>query len=248
MPQCAMPVASTPHFGPRETSPQSTRFGGAGRDEERRERERAPMGRGRDVVADDPCNRFLASQLCQCKLPGMNRIVVFFGLASVTALLGTVAACSSTTTTETVVDSGTPTSEAGPGAKDAGKDTSTPADEDSGKTTGNPDDACKAEATKNACGECCVKNHPAGYKVVEDSVIACGCKGTGADGGAPACATECATTACATPPKPLDQACNTCLQASADNGACTNALTTACRASEECAKFAKCSQPCNGKP
>lgn len=176
----------------------------------------------------------------------MNKGILFFGLASVTALVGSIAACSSTTTTETIVDGGTSTSEGG-GSKDAGKDTSTTVDEDSGTTT-DPDKACAQEATLQACGQCCVTNHTAGYKVFQDALLDCACKGTGADGGAP-CATECGATVCAATPKNPDQACNTCLQGSiGQTGACNDAVATACTANADCVAQQKCVTPCQGKP
>lgn len=178
----------------------------------------------------------------------MNRNALFFGLASVTALLGTVAACSSTTTTETIVDGGSTPADGSAGGKDAGKDTSTPVEVDSGNTT-DPDDACKAEATQEACGQCCVTNHQSGSKVFQDSLLACACKGTGADGGVGACATECAATVCAATPANPDQACTTCLQGSlGQNGACNNAVASACTANADCVDQQKCVATCQNKP
>ena len=111
----------------------------------------------------------------------MKKVVLFFGLSAVVALSGVVAACSSTTTVP--VDPGTTEGgpkEGGNGPADGGKDTSTIPD-DTGTTT-DPDKACAALTTLTECGSCCVKNHTAGYKVFQDSLLACTCKGTGADG------------------------------------------------------------------
>lgn len=173
----------------------------------------------------------------------MNRNVLFFGLVSITALAGAIAACSSTTTTETIVDSGTPTPEGGSG-KDGGKDSSTPVDEDSGTST-DPDKACTQEATRDACGQCCVANHQAGSKVFQDALLACACTGTGADGGAPACATECANTVCKSPPANPDMGCSTCLQGSVgQTGTCNGAVVDACTANADCLDQQKCIAAC----
>jgi mono/diheme cytochrome c family protein len=79
----------------------------------------------------------------------MHRNVLFFGLVSVTALLGSVAACSSTTTTETTIDSGTPASESDAAAN--GKDTPTTenvATEDAADAATTITDAAGADADK----------------------------------------------------------------------------------------------------
>lgn len=178
----------------------------------------------------------------------MNRSALFFGLSSVVALAGFAGACSSTTTT---VDNGTPeggtASEAGGGKDSAAQDSSMTTDTDTG-TTATGDQACAAETTKTACGTCCITNHQAGAKVIQDSVLACACMGTGADGGAPACMTECAATACATTPATPDATCNTCLQASiAQGGACQAAASSACTANADCVAEQKCIVPCTTK-
>jgi hypothetical protein len=176
----------------------------------------------------------------------MNRNFLFFGLASVAALIGSVAACSSTTTTQTTVDDGGAAADGGT-SKDAGKDTSTTEPEDSGTPT-DPDKACAAEATLPACGQCCVTNHPSGYKVFQDSLLGCACTGTGADGGAP-CAADCANTACMSPPGQPDAKCNACLQGSVgQTGACNDAVGTACGGNPDCLAQQKCIAPCQTKP
>jgi hypothetical protein len=178
----------------------------------------------------------------------MNRNLFFFGLASLSALVATVAACSSTTITETPVDGGGTTSEAGPGNKDAGKEETGVVDEEDGSTTTDPDVACKQEATLNGCGLCCVTNHQSGYKVFQDALLGCACAGTGADGGAP-CATACGATACKSPPAQPDTACNTCLQESVgQTGGCNDAVASACTANADCLAQQKCVSGCQGKP
>lgn len=177
----------------------------------------------------------------------MNKAILFFGLSAVVALTGAVAACSSTTTTSgdtTGTEAGA--KEGGPSDGGGGQDTSMPPD-DSG-TTPDPDLACKAEATFTKCGICCATNHTAGYKVFQDSLLGCGCKGTGADGGAP-CATDCATTLCKSPPASGDATCNACLQTSVGaSGACQDKVSTDCTASPDCVLQQKCIVTCKGKP
>ena len=178
----------------------------------------------------------------------MNRSALFFGLSSVVALAGFAGACSSTTTT---VDNGTPeggtSSEAGGGKDSAAKDSSSTTDTDS-STTPMGDEACAAETTKTACGSCCVTNHAAGAKVIQDSVLACACMGTGTDAGTPACMTECAATVCAATPANPDATCNTCLQASiAQGGKCQQAASDACTASTDCLAEQTCIKPCTTK-
>jgi len=175
----------------------------------------------------------------------MHRNVLFFGLVSVTALLGSVAACSSTTTTETIIDGGTPASESDAAAtQDSGKDTSTIEDDDAGTTNTDPDTACAKETTPQACGQCCIGNHPSGSKVFQDSLLACACTGAGADGGAP-CATQCAATACAATPMTPDSSCSACLQGSIDQtGACNAAVGKDCTASSDCLAQQKCISTC----
>jgi hypothetical protein len=178
----------------------------------------------------------------------MNKSALFFGMSSVVALAGVIAACSSTTTTTTPLDEAGTAKEGGSSGEGGAKDSGTPVDEDSG-TTPTTDKACADETTLQACGQCCVTNHPAGYKTFQDSLLSCGCKGTGADGGTAPCATDCATTACKNPPAQLDQKCTTCLQGSVgQGGACQEALSAACTADPECIAEQKCIAPCQGKP
>jgi hypothetical protein len=172
----------------------------------------------------------------------MNRnLLVCLGLVSVASLLGSVAACSSTTTTTEVVDGGT----AEGGTKDSGTKDAAISEPDSGTTT-NPDTACAAEATRTACGTCCITNHQAGAKIFQDALLACGCHGTGAaDGGAGECATACAATACAATPKTPDATCNTCLQGSvASAGSCIDVVVAACTGSSDCVAQQKCIGTC----
>jgi hypothetical protein len=178
----------------------------------------------------------------------MNRSAIFFGLSSVVALVGFAGACSSTTTTITPGDggTGTPTSEAG--VKDSATADTGVVDDTDSSVAPMSDEACAAATTKAACGQCCVTNHAAGAKVIQDSVVACACMGTGADGGAPVCMTECATTVCATTPMNPSTACTNCLQASiAQGGGCQQAASDACKASPDCLAEQMCIAPCTTK-
>jgi len=178
----------------------------------------------------------------------MNRSALFFGLSSVVALAGFAGACSSTTTTFTPdgSEAGT-TSEAG--TKDsATADTFVPDEPDTGVTPMG-DEACAAATSKSACGQCCITNHTAGAKVIQDSVVACACMGTGADGGAPVCMTECAATVCAATPMNPDATCTACLQMSiAQGGGCQAAASAACMANTDCKAEQMCIAPCSTKP
>jgi hypothetical protein len=177
----------------------------------------------------------------------MNTRFAIFGLTSVAALAG-VFAC--TTTTRTI--------ENDPGT-DGGKDSSTTSkeggtssttDKDSGTTTTDPDEACAEEGTLQACGQCCIKEHTKGYKVFEAALVACACEGTGstADGGAPACADECADTLCASTPAQPDATCQTCLEGSIGQGeACTDAVSTACSDEPDCLAQQECVAGCPKK-
>ena len=174
----------------------------------------------------------------------MNKRVLFFSLSAVVSLAGAVAACSSSTAT-----TDPPAEEAGVkegGTGDGGKD-SAAVGTDSG-TTGDPDKACAAMGTKLECGTCCITAHKTGYNTFQTALLACACKGTGADGGAP-CATDCAATLCASTPKTADTKCNTCLHGSINQGgACQDSIQTTCTADPDCLAEQKCVTPCTTKP
>lgn len=177
----------------------------------------------------------------------MQKRAVLFGLSSIVTLAGLVVACSSTTTV-TSTDPGTDASTKETGTTGTPKDSGITTAPDDAGTTGDPDTACGAEATLQACGTCCVTAHKAGYTVFQDSILACACKGTGADGGAP-CATECAATICAATPANPDTACNTCLQGSIGmGGGCQQQVSTDCTGNADCVAEQKCVGLCKGKP
>ena len=175
----------------------------------------------------------------------MNKSALFVGLFSIAALTGALACSSTTTTTDpTNDDAGTPKDG---GSSGTAKDSSTPPDTDSGTT--DPDKKCGTEATLRACGTCCATNHASGYKTFTDTLVACACNGTGADGGTGPCATDCAGTICKTPPANPTAACSTCLQASVgQTGACGETVATTCMASSDCLAEQKCITQCQGKP
>lgn len=177
----------------------------------------------------------------------MDKRIGFFGLVSVAALSGAIACTTSTTTTET-----TPNSGDGGTAKDGGS--STTKDSGGGSSSGDsgsstdPDQACGEEASLQGCAQCCATNHPSGYKTFADTLLACACDGTGADGGTGPCATDCQDTACASTPATPTAACNTCLQGSVGSGgACQQAVSDACTAEQDCLAQQKCVAQCQGK-
>lgn len=180
----------------------------------------------------------------------MRSKFLFVGVSSLSVLvaLTTVIACSSTTTTtnpgETEEGGKTPVAEAGK------KDTSTTEEDPDSSTTTDPDKACGDETTQSACATCCgPTNHPSGYAIFVSSLTECACSGTGAaDGGAAPCATACATSICKTPPSQPDTTCNTCLQASVNNGACAQHVSDKCGVSPDCMAQQKCVAKCQGKP
>ena len=171
------------------------------------------------------------------------------GLSSVfaaAALAGAIACTTTTTTTETPsggADGGSDAKSA-TGTKDGGGTTT---DDDSGLPI-DPDQECAEQASLQGCAQCCATNHPAGYKTFEDSLLACACEGTGADGGTGPCATACGDTACAATPANPDAACNKCLQDSVgQGGACQQAVSDACTADKECLAQQQCASLCQGK-
>jgi len=155
-----------------------------------------------------------------------------------------VAACSSTHTTSTAQD---PTEPDGglpvkPKAPDGGSSGSSGS---SGST--DPDAKCAQESSQQACGQCCIQNHPSGYQVFLSAVLACACGASG-DAGQGACATECASTACKATPSQPDTACNACLQgAIGSGGACSGPVTSACSADADCMAEQQCLTPCQSK-
>jgi hypothetical protein len=176
----------------------------------------------------------------------MDKKVVVFGLFSVTVLTGTVIACTSTVTSvlpdPNSVDGGDGGKKEGGGG----------GGNDSGGG-GNPDDLCGEEATKQACGECCITNHPTGYKTFETALLECVCDGTGstqdAGAGNGPCKTQCATTICAAAPMNPNAACNTCINGSIQqNGACLQHVGTQCQADQDCVDQQTCVGQCQSKP
>ncbi|MEO7109354.1 MAG: hypothetical protein ABI183_02855, partial [Polyangiaceae bacterium] len=133
----------------------------------------------------------------------MNKLVSMIGLAAISASLGMIGACSSSSSDDSAAggDSGADTS----ATHDSGVvDTGIAADTGSG----NPDDTCTAMSTAATCQKCCGTNHASGGTVATNAAIACACHDTGVDGGADAgvdggagpCAAACAATLCASTP------------------------------------------------
>jgi hypothetical protein len=177
----------------------------------------------------------------------MNKLVSIIGLAAVSASLGMMAACSSSSSTDT---GGTDAGGLDSSATDSGGST----DSGSGTDSGGGDQACAAMATAKACEQCCAGNHTTGATTLTKTVIACSCNGVGetgdagadgGDGGSGPCASACAATLCATTPQQPDTACQTCSQASVSaGGACANYLSTQCQADTDCVAEQTCFQSC----
>jgi hypothetical protein len=174
----------------------------------------------------------------------MRHDIGLFGFCFLGTLAGAIACTTTTTTTETPTggDGGASTTQDGStSTKDSGGTSDDGSSED-------PDLACGAETTQQACAQCCATNHPSGYETFAGTLLACACKGTGADGGAGVCATECADTACAQTPKTPTSACNTCLQtAVGSGGGCQQAVSDACTAEPDCLAQQKCVAQCQNK-
>ncbi|OJY15725.1 MAG: hypothetical protein BGO98_23940 [Myxococcales bacterium 68-20] len=147
--------------------------------------------------------------------------------------IGAVAACSSETAT--------PVETPDAGGQDSGSDAGASNTDSGPNDSTDPDDACAAKASASACAICCQTNHQQGARTFTAAVIDCAC-GTG---GAGPCATECKTTLCAAQPSNPDQACSTCLDAVAKEGAaCFDSITSACESDDDCMASQACLQKC----
>ncbi len=178
----------------------------------------------------------------------MDKRIGFLGFFSAAALLGAIACTTTTTTTETPAgDAGTTKGDAS-ATKDSGGSSSSSSSGGGGDSGADPDQACGEEASLQGCAQCCATNHPTGYKTFADTLLACACEGTGADGGAGPCAEDCADTACNSTPAQPTAACNTCLQNSVgQGGGCQQAVSDACTAEADCLAQQKCVAQCQGK-
>jgi len=129
------------------------------------------------------------------------------------------------------------------GAADGGVASDAASASDSSTTTTNPPakdasvaDAatgqCSGEATQTACVQCCSTAHQDGAGAYLVATIDCMCLPAN-------CETECAATLCnADNPKNPDTKCGACVQGK--NGACAQAIKTACTADPECVAFDAC--------
>lgn len=178
----------------------------------------------------------------------MNKLVTMIGLAAVSASLGMMAACSSSSSN----DGSTAGGDSGAGDSSKAGDTGVTDSGSGGETsTGNPDDTCTAMATQQACGQCCIGNHNSGASTFTTATIACACHDTGVDGGAAdggsgPCATECAATLCAATPANPDATCQSCLQANISTaaGACAAYVGGQCEAVPDCVSEQTCLSGC----
>jgi hypothetical protein len=95
--------------------------------------------------------------------------------------------------------------------------------------------------TKDACQQCCIANHTAGYGKYRQALMSCGCA-IGAS-----CKAACATEFCASMQTNGNDACAQCLTtASAPSGECYQALSTACQSMLDCTVlFGSCMPQCH---
>jgi hypothetical protein len=119
---------------------------------------------------------------------------------------------------------------------------------DAGGKDARPDAlSCGSEATRPLCTKCCGDAFPDGRKTFETAIIACACS-------ASICKTECATTACASPPVKADAPCQACLVSTVTSpgdagtdaglvGACIDPIKSACT-SAGCKAYVACLGTC----
>ena len=125
-------------------------------------------------------------------------------------------------TTTTPLDSGTPVDDAGP----------TPTDP-----------SCAATGSNNDCQTCCYTAHTDAYNAFADALSSCACKPGNCD-------TDCAATACASPPAAADATCIACLK-KVQTGVCKSDIDAVCSSpTGACYPFARCviTSDCNSKP
>jgi hypothetical protein len=137
---------------------------------------------------------------------------------------------------------GSSSSSSGSFGDDASGDDASASDDGSG---GGNDLACGQLSTLQACQQCCLGNHPAGYKIYASTLESCACTNPGA------CQSECATEYCVKKPTMGNDSCATCLSGSLmqGSGACYTPVATACQADLDCSTlFGSCIPQCMGKP
>jgi hypothetical protein len=98
---------------------------------------------------------------------------------------------------------------------------------------------CASSADIDACYDCCITPHEAGYDVADQAFGDCACEAPGV------CASQCATSYCAG--QEPTAACEACLDAATQ---CDQAADTACAGSADCQAITACiqSSACDSKP
>ncbi len=128
---------------------------------------------------------------------------------------------------------------------DAAGDDASADDASSSDGGGGSDLACGQLSTLQSCQQCCLGNHPSGYKIYASALEGCACTNPGA------CQSQCATEYCVQKPTSNNDPCATCLSGSLmqGSGACYNPVATACQADLDCTTlFGSCIPQCTGKP
>ena len=101
-----------------------------------------------------------------------------------------------------------------------------------GPPPGTDDSTCGAMSTYADCASCCGTNHPDGYDGFITALYDCACTPS-------VCESVCSSTFCAATPTAPTSSCGSCLD-SAQSGACSGAISTACGPGGPCAPYADC--------
>lgn len=96
------------------------------------------------------------------------------------------------------------------------------------------DSACGAMSTNSDCQSCCATNHSTAYDAFVTALADCACTSS-------VCKYKCSSSFCASSPSAPTSTCGTCLD-SAQSGACSGAITTACTGGGPCQPFNDCVQ------
>jgi|GEM_PF-2209343 len=109
----------------------------------------------------------------------------------------------------------------------------------------DPDKVCMSTGTAENCASCCMANHSNGSGTFFAARNQCACTGT-SSGAAGVCATECATTQCATPSvaPQANSTCDKCLQNATTLEQCSSTIQTMCQAVPDCTALNTCVTRC----
>jgi hypothetical protein len=133
-------------------------------------------------------------------------------------------------------------SSSGAGASSSGGATSSGGTSSGGSSSGATPAGggeCASSADIDACYDCCITPHEAGYDVADQAFGDCACASPGV------CAAQCATSYCAG--QEPTAACEACLDAATQ---CDQAADTACAGNADCQAITTCiqSSACDSKP